>query len=739
MKLSSLCYLFALTAFVTVALPSCGGDDSDDISTPVTPPNNNNGNNNGTTNTDPEGTQDMALKVGNSQSVINGATSVDAQFNLTGGMIASLGKVNGLGAVTSIPKTGWVTSAPVNIGAGYVVYNEATEVFCRMYIVGQDGEGYHVKYQVPFRGTEEELRFSSSEVSFPAEGGTKELTIANSSIVPFTVSSSEEWCEVEKIQPGTGVRITCGPSEGTAATANITLIQASNNRAMMLKVTREGLTHNAVDLGLSVQWCDRNLGALSIEGTGNYYAWGETEPKEKYTWDTYSYGSSKNNVRDIGMNISGTQYDAATKLLGDGWRIPTRAEFIELKNKCTWERATENGVEGYRATGPSGKSIFFARRGGYHSYGSVYQDDYFYAWMANRSIDLASEAAHFWTIEYSSGSFGTVTDSNNGSAVCDGLQIRAVKGKPFSDPESNYTSSGSVGGHNYVDLGLSVKWATCNIGATNPWDYGNYFDWSSSRSDWGSSWRMPTKEEMNELLQCTIEYTVYHNIGGIRVTGKNGKSIFIPATGYKFYYNSPLNYWDTNILDSDVFCWSSTPDVTGSSAYILRFNYEYGYSASCYSFDYNNILTPRLAIRLVAEEGSSDSGTKGTAANPFTPTEAIAYESSLAEGIESSQDYYIRGKVFYISEQYGTEYGNATFFLSGGEPFSKTFQWAEDAFFINSAFYLGNEKYAGQSLLLNEGDEVVVCGKLFKPHGEIPGTVQGKAYVVSINGTTHAN
>lgn len=599
-KLSTLCCLLALTAFVTVALPSCGGGD-DDTSAPVTPPNNNNGgnnNNNNNNNDDPTGTQDMALKVGSTQSVVNGVTWIDAQYNLTGGLIASVGKVSGLGSITSIPKTGWQTSVPINIGVGYVVYNETTEVFCRMYVVAQDGEGYHVKYQVPFRGTEEELALSSSEVSFPAEGGTREVTIANSSITPFTVSSSEEWCEVEKIQPGTGVKITCGASEGDVRTANITLTQTSNNRTVTLKVTREGLVHNAIDLGLSVMWCDRNLGALSVEGVGNYYAWGETEPKESYSWDTYSYGSSKNNVKDIGMNISGTQYDAATKLLGEDWRTPTRAEFIELANKCTWERATENGVEGYKGTGPSGKSIFIARRGGYYSYGSVNSMDTFYAWIANRDVNEASKAYDFWTIEYSSGNFGLVI-SDYGNYVYEGLQVRAVKGKPYSDPDSYYTSSGSVSGYNYVDLGLSVKWATRNIGATNPWDYGSYFSWTSSRSEWGSSWRMPTREEMNELLTCTIEYTVYHNVGGIRVTGKNGKSIFIPASGYSYYYNSK---WSTNLLDSDVYTWSSTHDETKSgSAYILRFNYEYGFRASCYSFEYNSSITPRLAVRMVTE------------------------------------------------------------------------------------------------------------------------------------------
>lgn len=584
--------MFALTAFVTVALPSCGGGDDDDTNTPATQPDNKD---NKPTVTDPEGTQDMALKVGNAQSVINGATRVDAQYNLTGGMIASLGKVEGLGSITSIPKAGWQTSVPVSIGAGYVIYNEETEVFCRIYIVGQDGEGYHVKYQVPFRGVDEELMFSSSDISFPAEGGTRELTIANSSIIPFTVSSSEEWCKVEKIQPGTGVRITSEPSiMGYTSKATITLKKTVNDKGKTLTVSREGLVHNAVDLGVSVQWCDRNVGATSIEGLGSYFAWGETEPKETYYWDTYVYGSSKSNVKDIGMNISGTQYDAATKQLGEGWRMPTRAEVVEMKNKCTWEKTSINGVEGYRATAPNGKSIFFANVGGR----TIIPDPdkpgkNFYGWTANRSYTQKAYADEYYIAEYVGGKPNPTIGA--GEERDYGLQVRAVKGQPYSDAESHYTKSGTVSGHDYVDLGLSVKWATCNLEANNPWDYGDYYAWTSSKSTWGSSWRMPTKQEMEELLTCKIEWTIYHGTGGYRVTGPNGKSIFLPASGMTFDAGGT-----TFDIDEEARYWSSTYSAN-SEAYELYL--------SCNLHTYSNLAfhvwdsktSYRYPIRLVTE------------------------------------------------------------------------------------------------------------------------------------------
>ncbi len=127
------------------------------------------------------------------------------------------------------------------------------------------------------------------------------------------------------------------------------------------------------------------------------------------------------------------------------------------------------------------------------------------------------------------------------------------------------TSSGKVQGHEYVDLGLSVKWATCNIGADEPSDYGDYFAWGetttkseyfiensqtngismgsicgdpqydAATANWGDSWRLPTKAEIEELKdKCTWTWTEEDGHNGYKVTGKNGKSIFLPAAGIRY-------------------------------------------------------------------------------------------------------------------------------------------------------------------------------------------------------------
>lgn len=124
-----------------------------------------------------------------------------------------------------------------------------------------------------------------------------------------------------------------------------------------------------VDLGLSIFWASCNLGAESPEEYGDYYAWGETKPKSGYSKDNYSYyDSNTSQYIEIGENIEGTQYDAATVNLGSDWRMPTRTECQELVDNCTWEWTQINGINGYKVTGKNGNSIFMPAAGLYGMY-----------------------------------------------------------------------------------------------------------------------------------------------------------------------------------------------------------------------------------------------------------------------------------------------------------------------------------------------------------------------------------
>ena len=162
-------------------------------------------------------------------------------------------------------------------------------------------------------------------------------------------------------------------------------------------------------------------------------------------------------------------------------------------------------------------------------------------------------------------------------------------------------ATGQFNGHDYVDLGLSVMWATCNVGASSPSEYGDYYAWGETEtkvtytqdncerynedigdisgnirydvaaSNWGDGWRLPTRAELEELADmcdwvwCRNEYS-----WGYLVIGPNGNKIFLPAAGNYFYqkhYNAGEmgNYW------------SSTPDDSRTSAYDIFFHTQNGY------------------------------------------------------------------------------------------------------------------------------------------------------------------
>ena len=137
------------------------------------------------------------------------------------------------------------------------------------------------------------------------------------------------------------------------------------------KSSDEPTPGEAIDLGLSVKWASHNVGASSPEGYGGYYAWGETEEKSNYTYETYKYWSDRdgdghydeNEYQNIGSNISGTQYDVAHVKWGGSWRMPTFSEILKLVYNCTWKWTTYNGVNGQLVTGPNGNSIFLPAAG----------------------------------------------------------------------------------------------------------------------------------------------------------------------------------------------------------------------------------------------------------------------------------------------------------------------------------------------------------------------------------------
>ena len=192
-----------------------------------------------------------------------------------------------------------------------------------------------------------------------------------------------------------------------------------------------------VDLGLSVKWASFNVGASAPEEYGNYFAWGETEPKEDYSWSTYKWckGSYTTMTKYCNNSICGyngfTDYkavlspedDAAAVNWGDRWRIPTLTECQELLDNCTTIWTTLNGVYGRKFTsnksGHTEKWIFFPAAGIRHGTSLDNAGSYGYYWSSSLYTDFPVFA---YGVYFDSGSVNW-----DGSSRCYGLSVRPVQ------------------------------------------------------------------------------------------------------------------------------------------------------------------------------------------------------------------------------------------------------------------------------------------------------------------------
>lgn len=148
---------------------------------------------------DPVGTVTMRMRNDSDTKLGSMYISSDNNFYCNGGMIASIGPVKGLGNITDIPLTGWSDQVAVTIGNGYVYYdgNQYYRIYAVQWLkdVVLDGIiGVEIKYQTPFKGVDEAIELENSTLSFSGDGGEDQAWFANSSVIPFTVTSDQDWC-----------------------------------------------------------------------------------------------------------------------------------------------------------------------------------------------------------------------------------------------------------------------------------------------------------------------------------------------------------------------------------------------------------------------------------------------------------------------------------------------------------------------------------------------------------------
>lgn len=341
-----------------------------------------------------------------------------------------------------------------------------------------------------------------------------------------------------------------------------------------------------VDLGLPSGnlWAKCNLGASAPEAFGDYYAWGETKPKQVYTNTNHkwykegapSLGFTKYNNEDGKLSLE-DEDDAVIQKLGNGWRTPTLADFRELTNQkyTTIEKTTLNGVAGYQITSKRNKKSIFIPFAGFRNdkpqTREISSDQTVAVCMTNqRRFD--DQVFNCWSFAFEQDRI-----RRYGKRRYDGISIRPVKGPGVPVP------------NDCVDLGLAsgLLWAKYNMGATEPTDRGNYYAWGetstkkkyngssykhfktddydnvkkiykynegdgkevldleddAARANLGVGYRIPTKADWEELLEdCKWEAVTVtlpieldpaqkKSVARWKVTGPNGNYIILPATG----------------------------------------------------------------------------------------------------------------------------------------------------------------------------------------------------------------
>ena len=298
----------------------------------------------------------------------------------------------------------------------------------------------------------------------------------------------------------------------------------------------------------------------------------------------------------------------------------------------------------------------------------------------------------------------------------------------FEEGEVLY--SGSINGYKYINLGLpsGLKWATCNVGASSPEDYGDYYAWGEtetkstytsencstygvqmndisgnaqydvSRKKWGGSWRMPTKAEIKELIEnCNWTWTTQGGKKGYIVIGPNGNSIFLPAAGYRG--RSLLVITDFGIRG---FYWSSTPSESPQETYYLDI-YDGYEGVSCEGRDYGRTVRPVSGVQVqlpptvttnditnitsisaicggnVTSEGGYDVTARGvcwsTNPNPTindnktTDGSGSGNFTSNLTNLTGNTTYYVRA---YATNEKGTSYGEEKSFKTLEKPVTQT-------------------------------------------------------------------
>ena len=268
------------------------------------------------------------------------------------------------------------------------------------------------------------------------------------------------------------------------------------------------------DIRFSVRPVVDKIHAIITPPTGERDGHEYVDMGNGFLWATMNVGATS--LTDRGDMLSKSDAKAAAEACGENWRLPTEEELQSLIDNCTW---TWNG-DGMIVTSTNGNSIFLPVTG--------YIDDQF-------PSGIGEDYLGFYWSSTSVGNGYLEFENGHADVGHDGSSYFRISVRPIVDRiHAIITPTGEMNGHDYVDLGNGMKWATKNVGATSLADPGNLLtcsDGETAAAAWGENWRLPTKEELEWLAYfCTWTWDATNK--GMIVKSTNGNSIFLPVAGY---------------------------------------------------------------------------------------------------------------------------------------------------------------------------------------------------------------
>ncbi|MBQ6202806.1 MAG: hypothetical protein IJK46_01770 [Prevotella sp.] len=202
----------------------------------------------------------------------------------------------------------------------------------------------------------------SASVDITAGSGEYGVTNLNSSVAKASLQGTI--ITISAVAEGAAQVVVTDMQTGQHIIINITVTLAGS----LVAYTSCPDDHHPhlIDLGLpsGTKWACCNVGAQKPEDYGDFFAWGETSTKSYFAYSNYTHcDGDYTTCHDIGSDIAGTKYDAATANWGSQWIMPSPEQLLELMNSCSREWTTQNGINGRMFTGPNGGKIFLPAAG----------------------------------------------------------------------------------------------------------------------------------------------------------------------------------------------------------------------------------------------------------------------------------------------------------------------------------------------------------------------------------------